>query len=441
MKKWIFVLWFSIAIFSFFLAQNNYLLFHSIIEISAIVVASMVVLIAFISYKENNFLIRLGVLYSFILVTDFLHTMAYKGMSVFHGWTANQPTQLWILGRGIEVFGMALALIYLNKKSFNWIYSGIFSFAIILGIFSIFTGAFPDCFIEGQGLTSFKVGMEYIFIGLIALVLFIINRIDSKDFLPYKKYYFLALTLTAFSELSFTLYSDVYGISNMLGHVLRLASYAVILQGFVIRSLVKPMNTMYNNLNKTLNEMEKILIKTIDIKDPFTAGHEKRVAVLAGKIADEMNLSASRKKDIKHASSLHAIGKIFIPSDILLKPKRLTDEEYGLVKEYVKHSYDLVKDIPFEGPVQRIILQQHERLDGSGYPEGLNGDKIMLEARILGVACVVEAMLFDRPHRRAFKKADVFKEIREKSGTLYDKKVVEACIKVFEEGFSFNANE
>ncbi len=439
MKRWVF-LWIIAAIISVFLAQNNYLLFHSIIEISAIVVASMVVLIAFISYKKNNFLIRIGFLYSVILVIDFLHTMAYKGMGVFPGWTSNQPTQLWIFGRGIEVFGMALALIYLNKKSFSSIYFGIFSLASILGIVSIFTGIFPDCFIEGQGLTSFKVGMEYIFIGVITFVLFVINRIDSKDFLPYKKYYFLALTLTAFSELSFTLYSDVYGISNMLGHVLRLASYSVILQGFVIRSLVKPMNTMYNNLNKTLHEMENILIKTTDIKDPFTAGHEKRVAVLAEKIAEEMDLSASRKKYIKHASSLHAIGKIFIPSDILLKPKKLTDEEYNLVKEHVMHSYELLKDIPFDGPVQRIILQQHERLDGSGYPEGLKGDKIMLEARILGVACVVEAMMFDRPHRRAFKKEDVLKEIKEKSGVLYDKKVVQACIQVFEKGFSFKKN-
>lgn len=439
MKKWVF-LWILVAIISFFLALNNYLLFHSIIEIFAIVVASMVVLIAFISYKKNNFLIRIGVLYSFVLVIDFLHTMAYKGMGVFPGWTSNQPTQLWIIGRGVEVFGLAVVLIYLNKNTFNRIYYAIFSIVSLLGIISVFTGTFTDCFIEGEGLTSFKVGMEYIFIGVIVFVLFIINRIDSKDFLPYKKYYFLALTLTAFSELSFTLYSDVYGISNMLGHVLRLASYAVILQGFIVRSLKKPLSTMYSNLNKTLSEMENILIRTVEIKDPFTAGHEKRVAVLAEKIAEELDLSASRKKDIKHASNLHAIGKIFIPSDILLKPRKLTGEEYGLVKEHVMHSYELIKDIPFEGPVKKIILQQHERLDGSGYPEGLKSDEIMLEARIIGVACVVEAMMFDRPHRNAFKKEDVFKEIREKSGILYDKKVVQACIQVFEKGFSFKKN-
>jgi HD-GYP domain-containing protein (c-di-GMP phosphodiesterase class II) len=194
---------------------------------------------------------------------------------------------------------------------------------------------------------------------------------------------------------------------------------------------------MYNNLNQTLNEMENILSETIDIKDPFTAGHQKRVAALAEKIAEEMNLSTSIKKSIKHAANLHAIGKIFIPSDILLKPRKLTEEEYGLVKEHVMHSYDLVKDIPFEGPVQEIILQQHERLDGSGYPEGLKGDAIMLEARILGVACVVEAMMSDRPHRRAIKKEEVLKEIKDKSGILYDDRVVQACIKVFDKGFSF----
>lgn len=429
--------WLIIALFSWLLSQNNYLLFHSIIEVSAIVVASMVVLVAFIGYKKNNFLIRIGILYLFILIIDFLHTMAYKGMGVFPDWTANQPTQLWILGRGIEVFGMAIALIYLNKRSFSWIYTGVFSLTSILGIVAIFTGTFPDCFVEGEGLTPFKVGTEYVLIGVIVFVLFTIDRIDSTDFKPYKKYYFLALTLTAFSELSFTLYSDVYGISNMLGHVLRLASYSVILQGFVIRSLVEPASTMYNNLNQTLNEMENILSETIDIKDPFTAGHQKRVAALAEKIAEEMNLSTSIKKSIKHAANLHAIGKIFIPSDILLKPRKLTEEEYGLVKEHVMHSYDLVKDIPFEGPVQEIILQQHERLDGSGYPEGLKGDAIMLEARILGVACVVEAMMSDRPHRRAFKKEEVLKEIKGKAGILYDDRVVQACIKVFDKGFSF----
>jgi len=152
-----------------------------------------------------------------------------------------------------------------------------------------------------------------------------------------------------------------------------------------------------------------------------------------------MGLHNIRGEGLTIAAFVHDIGKIHIPEDILSKPGKLTKPEYDMLKEHTRIGYDILKNIEFPWPVAKIVLQHHERMNGSGYPSGISGDQIMMEARILAVADVVEAMSSDRPYRRALSLEEAFAEINTNKGILYDPQVVDVCMKVFHnKGFSLN---
>ncbi|HSV32153.1 MAG TPA: HD-GYP domain-containing protein [Atribacteraceae bacterium] len=173
--------------------------------------------------------------------------------------------------------------------------------------------------------------------------------------------------------------------------------------------------------------------KIVEMRDPYTAGHQKRVAQLASFITREMGL-AEDKVDCCFLSSLvHDIGKIYIPTEILLKPGPLTDIEYAMIKVHPQVGYDILKSVEFPWPIGKIVLQHHERIDGSGYPEGLRGAKILLEARIIAVADTVEAMFSQRPFRKERDFEEVMEEIAHNRDTLYDTDVVDACLKTIAE--------
>jgi putative nucleotidyltransferase with HDIG domain len=198
-------------------------------------------------------------------------------------------------------------------------------------------------------------------------------------------------------------------------------------------------------LQSTLDRLERSLEGTframsmiLELRDPFMAGHQQRVSSLAVTIAQEMNLPCEKIEGIRFAGIIHDIGKIAAPAEIMAKPRRLTQSEFQLVKDHPRVGYEMIKDIAFPWPVAHIILQHHERLDGSGYPEGLVGDAILPEARILAVADVVDAVCSLRPYRPALGIEKGLEEIRKGRGIRYDTRVVDACIKLFREGrFSF----
>jgi putative nucleotidyltransferase with HDIG domain len=175
---------------------------------------------------------------------------------------------------------------------------------------------------------------------------------------------------------------------------------------------------------------------TVEARDPYTAGHQRRVADLARAIAEEMGLSKERIEGIRVAGGLHDIGKINIPAEILGKPGRINNMELGLIKMHPQVGYNILKGIEFPWPVAQIVLQHHERMDGSGYPQGLVGGDIVLEARILAVADVVEAMSSHRPYRPAHNIDKALEEISQNSGILYDPEVADVCLRLFtEKGF------
>jgi len=186
-------------------------------------------------------------------------------------------------------------------------------------------------------------------------------------------------------------------------------------------------------LRKTLGTMIQAMSAAVEARDPYTSGHQRRVAALARSIAAEMNLSRDQIEGIRMAASIHDMGKISIPAEILSMPRKLSKLEFDLVKTHSQAGHDIIKDIDFPWPIANIILQHHERINGSGYPHGLRGDNILLEARILAVADVVEAMASYRPYRPALGLDTALEEITRNKNILYDGEVVEACLKIFRE--------
>jgi PAS domain S-box-containing protein/putative nucleotidyltransferase with HDIG domain len=170
-----------------------------------------------------------------------------------------------------------------------------------------------------------------------------------------------------------------------------------------------------------------------EMRDPYTAGHERRVAKIAAAIGIELGLDAHRQEGLRVAGHLHDIGKISVPSEILSKPGRLSAIELRLIQEHAQLGYDVLKRVEFPWPVAEVALQHHERIDGSGYPQGLKGEQILLEARIMAVADVMEAMSSHRPYRAGLGIDRALKEIEDGSGTRYDPIVVEACQALFRE--------
>jgi len=194
----------------------------------------------------------------------------------------------------------------------------------------------------------------------------------------------------------------------------------------------------YQKLKRAMNATIETMSKIVETKDPYTAGHQQRVSQLATAIAKELNLSQDKVEGIRIASLIHDIGKIGLPAEILSKPTKLTDIEFSLIKGHSQIGHDILKSIDFSYPVARIVLQHHERLNGSGYPNKLKGDKILLEAKIIGVVDVVEAMSSHRPYRPALGMDAAVEEIHKNKGILYDPEAVEVCLRLFKEkGFKF----
>ena len=205
------------------------------------------------------------------------------------------------------------------------------------------------------------------------------------------------------------------------------------------RKLENMLREKEEKLQKTLENTIKALSSTVEIRDPYTAGHQERVTELACGIAVEIGLSTEQIEGIRLAGMIHDIGKIRIPPEILSKPGQLTKIDFNMIKIHPQVGFDILKTIEFPYPVAHIVLQHHERMDGSGYPLGLKGDKILPEARVLAVADTVEAIASHRPYRAALGLDRALKEISEQKGLLYDTEVVDACVKLFKEkGFKFN---
>jgi putative nucleotidyltransferase with HDIG domain len=187
------------------------------------------------------------------------------------------------------------------------------------------------------------------------------------------------------------------------------------------------------------DEIIESLAFMLEVRDPYTAGHQHRVAELSYAIAEEMGLPEDDKEGIRVAAFIHDIGKIAVPSDVLNKPGKLTDIEFSLLKSHSEVGYQVLQHLTTPYPVAETVLQHHERLNGSGYPNGLKGNQISLSARIIGVADVVEAINSHRPYRPSLGIDKALEEIADNRDILYDADVVDVCLRLFTlKGFKFN---
>lgn len=189
-----------------------------------------------------------------------------------------------------------------------------------------------------------------------------------------------------------------------------------------------------NTLGKTLEDLVQVIASTVDMRDPYTAGHQRRVSDLAVAIGRKMDLPERQLMGIKLAGLIHDLGKMSVPLEILTKPGKLSQLEMDLIKEHPKTAYKALKEMPSPWPLADIVLQHHERIDGTGYPNHLAGSDILLEAKILAVADVVEAMSAMRPYREGLGIEAAMDEIHQNAGSKYDKKVVVACEELFNSG-------
>jgi putative nucleotidyltransferase with HDIG domain len=186
----------------------------------------------------------------------------------------------------------------------------------------------------------------------------------------------------------------------------------------------------HSELQKTMEGIIYAVSAVVESRDPYTAGHQRRVAELAKAIAGEMGLSEWHQKGVHIIGLLHDVGKIAVPAEILSKPGKISQYEFDIIKNHSRTGFEILEKIDFPWKVSEAILQHHERYNGSGYPQGLSKDEIILEARILSVADVVEAMSSHRPYRPALGLDNALQEITKNRGILYDPKVADACVKL-----------
>ncbi len=197
---------------------------------------------------------------------------------------------------------------------------------------------------------------------------------------------------------------------------------------------------MVEKLRKSLMGTMNIMSLTVETRDPYTSGHQKKVSNLARAIASEMGLGKDVVENIGMAANIHDLGKMSVPAEILSKPSRLTEAEMSLIRCHSQAGYDILKDAGLPYPMAEIVLQHHERLDGSGYPRGLRGGEILLEAQIVSVADAVEAIASHRPYRPALGLEAALEEIEWKKGVFYDARIVDACVRLFrEKGFTLDS--
>ena len=204
------------------------------------------------------------------------------------------------------------------------------------------------------------------------------------------------------------------------------------------KKMQQELQQSFENLKRAMDSTIQAISMTVEKRDPYTSGHQLRVAILAKAIAEELDLPESQIESIYMAASIHDIGKISLPAEILAKPTPLSDLEISLIQAHAQAGYDILNGIDFPWAIADIIVQHHERMDGSGYPHSLGGEDILLEARIICVADVVETMASHRPYRPSIGVDKALEEISENKGILYDPCVVDACLTLFrEKNFKF----
>src|SRR4030042_71947 len=205
------------------------------------------------------------------------------------------------------------------------------------------------------------------------------------------------------------------------------------LEKIVVRDnqLERELQQSYEKLQKFIEGIAYIITEIVEIRDPYLIGHHQRVSKLAAAIAQEMKLAQGKVEGVKISSLVHDVGKVNLPTEIISKPSKLIEVEFNFVKNHPRTGYEILKKVDFPWPIAQIVFQHQEKIDGSGYPRGLKGAKILIEAKILGVANEVEAMSSYKSYRLALSIDEALREISKYKNILFDPEGVDACLKIF----------
>ncbi|HEX8986376.1 MAG TPA: HD domain-containing phosphohydrolase [Rhodocyclaceae bacterium] len=241
------------------------------------------------------------------------------------------------------------------------------------------------------------------------------------------------IVITAYSDRDYLIRAIELGVNRYVTKPIDPdALVEAIYRAVEVRFQQQELDRANQKVRDTLEQTVMAMARAIELRDPYTDGHQKRVAALATAIALDMGLPASRVDGIRLGALIHDVGKIQVPTEILSKPGELRDVERSIVRTHTRAGEELLGGIDFPWPIAQMVLHHHERLDGSGYPDHLTGDQMTLETKILAVADVVEAMCSHRPYRPALPVAAALAELREGSGKRYDSTVVDSCLRVLD---------
>jgi PAS domain S-box-containing protein/putative nucleotidyltransferase with HDIG domain len=506
----------------------------------------------------NRLLVLLGCSFFWVGVLDLLHLMAYKGMDLLPIDGGNASSQLWLCARSVQVLGL-LATPALARRGLSIpLVFGAFGVLSVALVVSIFSGDFPATFVEGKGLTTFKIAAEYAVVAALIAGVFVVMRVPADALRSDDKAMMIGyIAASILSEIAFTLYVDVYGIANLIGHILKIWAFWLIFEAIVQanfdrlhwtlrrlsevveqnpsmvvitdrtgvveyvnpqfqtdtgytadeavgrhvnflksdempqqildamwkaisrgetwhgyfrnrrkdgslywdKSTITPIRDYRGHIQSYVaikedvtqkRQVEEFLLDSenavthmligameamvglLEARDPYTAGHSRNVGAIALIIAEEMQLPKVQVEGLRIAAMIHDIGKIRVPMDILNKPGKLTPSEFEIIKQHPQTAYDAIKGIPFPWDVPQIVLSHHEKWDGTGYPNGLKGEAIPLEAQILSVADVLDAVSAHRPYRPRLGADMAFQIIEEGRGVSFSPAVVAVALRARE---------
>lgn len=262
-------------------SRYSYLLFHGLVELASIAIGFTLFIITWNGrhFLNNDTLKVLGIGYAFIAGIDLLHTLAYKGMTVFTGYDANLPTQLWIAARYLQAVTLCVAPLFMRRKIGAYFLAGIAAALVTMLVALVYAGIFPDCFVEGEGLTPFKIGSEYLIIALLGIALLLFHR--ERSAFPPRIYALIVASIvcTALSELSFTAYLSVYGFANMLGHLLKLAAFYLIYRALLVTGFKEPYQLIFRELKEAYDRLGEANVSLeLEIEERRNAEDELREA-------------------------------------------------------------------------------------------------------------------------------------------------------------------
>jgi putative nucleotidyltransferase with HDIG domain len=446
----------------------NYLLFHSLAELFSIVVACAVFLLAWNArqFIENDFLLFVSVGSLFVAGFDTVHMLSYGGMNIFPGYDSNLPTQLWVAGRYIQSVSFLLAPLFfyrsLNPKLAFWGFA-LISFFLLVLIFR--WDIFPDCYLEGIGLTRFKIVSEYL-VCLILLLSVIVTFYSRQHFNQVIfRYYILTIMSLIGAELAFVSYRNICGPANFIGHLLKTVSFIALYQAIIVSGLKNPFNLLFRDLKqseekliKAHKELELRVMKrtvelgqanqnltqaynetiqgwslALELRDKGTNGHTLRVTEMSLRLARKIGMDEEEILHIHRGALLHDIGKMGISDAILLKSGSLSGSEREIMKEHTVHAYKMLSQIEYLKPALDIPYFHHEKWDGTGYPLGLKGKDIPIAARLFAVVDVWDALRSDRPYSQAWEEKEVYEYIKSLAGSHFDPMIVEQFLSIIVE--------